>query len=296
MIMRNVTKRFKSVTALSGVSFESRNGINILLGPNGAGKSTLLKCIAGLYHIDHGSVRVLGKDPYYSNEIRYKLGMLSDNYALYDYLSVRENLLFFGRLFRLTRTATLERARRVLKRLNALKFIDSKVYALSRGTKQKVAFCRTVLNDPDVLLLDEPTAFLDASSSAQIRDFMEEYKAHGKTVIFVTQKLDEVMRFDARLSILKGGRLVSDTKTYSLYNSVLRNFQVNIRFSKPVPALRLKKLGITLVNPSAEMVNYVTVRIRHYKDVNRILRKFISSGIYILSVDYLEPLLTSLSD
>ena len=164
-----ITKSFGSVIAVNKVSFESAGGINIILGPNGAGKSTFLRCIDGLYSVEHGSVNVLDADPYRNDKLKEKLSLLTDNYALYDYLSVASNLKFFGRLYGLKDEETMRRAAEMLKRLDAAEYLDKKVYMLSRGTKQKIAFCRAVLNEPQILLLDEPTAFLDAHSAEMVR-------------------------------------------------------------------------------------------------------------------------------
>src|SRR5580658_1201962 len=94
-----VTKRFKKAIALEDASITATKGISVIIGPNGAGKSTLLRCIGGLYHPESGKVSVFGKDPYYDDQIRDRVSLLSDNYALYDKLSVMKNLLFFGRLY-----------------------------------------------------------------------------------------------------------------------------------------------------------------------------------------------------
>ena len=100
--VNNIVKRFGRVTALYKVSMKAGKGINMVLGPNGAGKSTLLRCIAGLYKPDEGSISVLGRNPYYDDAVRKGVSLISDNYGLYDYLGVLDNLKFFGRLYGLS--------------------------------------------------------------------------------------------------------------------------------------------------------------------------------------------------
>lgn len=289
--MSKVTKRFKDTIALDNVTLDSSPGINVILGPNGAGKSTMLRCIMGLYKIEKGRIKILGRDPYISDELKYKISLLSDNYALYDDLSARQNLEFFGRLYGLTKEEIATRAKKILDELDAYKFIDFKVGALSRGTKQKIAFCRSVLNDPDILLMDEPTAFLDATSAAYVRRFMMDYDKKGRTVVFVTQKLDEVLRFNSRLIILSKGKIVKDSKKGAFYKELLRDSNVIIRFVKPVEIIKLKNLCFEKEAGGEKTVNMVNVRINSYRDINHALRTLMSKGIYVLSVEYLEPLI-----
>ncbi|MEM0154964.1 MAG: ATP-binding cassette domain-containing protein, partial [Methanothrix sp.] len=97
--INGISKRFGKEYALRDINLSIGKGIMLILGPNGAGKSTLLRCMAGLYRPDGGSIRVLGKDPYSDAEIRKRISFMPDNYGLYDFLSVRDNILFFSRLY-----------------------------------------------------------------------------------------------------------------------------------------------------------------------------------------------------
>ncbi len=96
---RNAVKLFGNTKALDNVSFSAGRGMSMVLGPNGAGKSTLLKCIDGLYRLDKGAIEVLGSDLYRDSKARAKVSLLTENYALYDNLTVRANMIFFGRLY-----------------------------------------------------------------------------------------------------------------------------------------------------------------------------------------------------
>lgn len=290
----SITKSFGKTVALNKISFSSVNGINIILGPNGAGKSTLLRCIDGLYRVDSGSVRVLGEDPYSNASIKSRLSLLTDNYALYDFLTVADNLRFFGRLYGIKDAETLRRSKGILKALDALGYMDRRVYELSRGTKQKIAFCRAILNDPDVLLLDEPTAFLDAHSAEMMREILLDYEREGKTILFVTQKLDEVTRFTGRISIIKAGRLVKQVSTEGLYNLVLKNTKVNIRLAKPLDAKIARRIE-GFVDTETNAPNMLKFRVNGYRQINKIISALTERGAYIVSVDYIEHLIDDLS-
>ena len=293
--IKNLYKTFRKTVALDNVSFISKEGVNIILGPNGAGKSTFLRCIIGLYKPSSGSVSVFGKRPYFDDEIRDKMSLLSDNYALYDFLTVKQNLRFFGNLYKLKDNEIFSKSKKILKEMDALKFFDRKVVELSRGTKQKIAFCRAMLNDPDVLLLDEPTAFLDASSSEWIRNFILDYGKKRKTILFVTQKLDEVSRFNSRLIIMREGKIVEDTTTYYIYNDIMKSSSILIRFARPVAISVLKKTGYKFDSMESKEVSSAKFYINNYKDVNSLVGKLIKNKAFVLGIDYIEPLVERIS-
>ncbi|MEM0143674.1 MAG: ABC transporter ATP-binding protein [Candidatus Parvarchaeum sp.] len=295
IVVESLYKKFGSTIALNDVSFKSLNGVNIILGPNGAGKSTFLRCIMGLYKPSSGSITVFGKRPYFDDSVRKNVALLSDNYALYDFLTVRQNLKFFGSLYRLSDKDIYDRSLKILKEMDAVKFFDRKVIELSRGTKQKIAFCRSMLNEPDLLLLDEPTAFLDASSSEWIRNFIIKYSQNEKTVLFVTQKLDEVSRFNARLIIMRDGSIVEDTTTYNIYNEIMKSSSVLIRFAKPVSIEKLKNTTYKFEAMKSKEVSSAKFYINSYEDVNKLIGKLIKNGVFILGIDYIEPLVERIS-
>jgi ABC-type multidrug transport system ATPase subunit len=285
-----VGKRFGRTEALRGVTFRADRGMALVLGPNGAGKSTLLKCIDGLLRTDGGRVRVNGADPYADQSLHAKMALMTENYALYDHLTVADNLKFFGRLYGIPDREILAKGTRMLRGLSALKYLGAKVQTLSRGTKQKVAFCRAVINDPEVLLLDEPTAFLDATAADYLREFIVDQSRRGP-VVFVTQRIDEVTRYDARLLVLREGRLIRDTATSSIYTEMFRDSFVNIRLARPIPASALRRIrGMSPVG-AGERTATVRVSIDGYRDIDRAIRELLKRGAYITSVDYAEPML-----
>ncbi len=290
----SIVKTFGKTVALNKVSFKSARGINMILGPNGAGKSTLLRCIDGLYRVEKGTVRVLGEDPYRNSEVKNKLSLLTDNYALYDFLTVKDNLKFFGRLYGMKDSETLEAGRSILEELDGVQYIDRKVSELSRGTKQKVAFCRAILNSPDVLLLDEPTAFLDAHSAEAMRKIILGYEREGKTIVFVTQKLDEVTRFNGKISIIKAGRLIKETTTEGLYKMVLKDTKVNVRLARPLDMRVVRKID-GFVEANAEVPTMLKFRVSGYRHINKIITGLMEGGGSIVSIDYIEHLIDDLS-
>ncbi len=282
-----VTKLFRNTVALDKTSLSIDRGMNIVIGPNGAGKSTLLRCIGGLYRPDSGTVRIFDKDPYYDDEARGMVSLLSDNYALYDKLSVKKNLLFFGKLYGNSSEETAEKARVFLKKLDAYQYMDRKAGELSRGTKQKVAICRALLGNPDVFLLDEPTAFLDAASAEKVHLMLEEFAAEGKVVLYATQRLNEAARFNANIFIIKKGRISKRLKHSDLYGSILRDASINIKLANPVTDAVARKVP----HFNAALGSNIRITVRNYKDINESIKYLIGKGAYIVSVDYTEPLI-----
>ena len=288
VVVNRAVKRFGRVTALDAISFSSRKGINIILGPNGAGKSTLLRSISGLYELEGGTISVLGSNPYTDTDLRRRVSFLADNYGLYDFLSVRKNLGFFGKFYGLGEKEAIAKAMPLMKELDLMQYFEMRVETLSRGTKQKVAFCRSMLNDAEVLLLDEPTAFLDVKATNTVRSLLKGLADENKTVIFVTQRIDEVARYNSRILVLRKGRMVKDTDIEGLYSAVLRNAHVTIRLAKPVKANVLDSLR-NVVGTNAKEPTSVTVRVHGYKEVNRAVSELMKGGAYVVGIDYLEP-------
>jgi ABC-type multidrug transport system ATPase subunit len=288
IVAKGLVKRFGATAALKGVSMSSRRGVNIVLGPNGAGKSTLLKCMCGLYRPSGGSVSVLGSDPYRDSRSRSRISLLADNYGLYDFMSVADNLYFFGKFYGLNGRDVMDRVGELVGELGLKQYLGAKVEALSRGTKQKAAFCRAMMNGAQVMLLDEPTAFLDANASGIVRRCVQGMAKEGRTIVFVTQRLDEVTRFNSRISVLRGGRLVSETDVEGIYRTIFRDSSVNIRLAQPVGESAMKSLGKAF-SASAEGSNIVAVRVKNYRDVNRAIKRIIDAGANVVGVNYAEP-------
>lgn len=282
-----VTKMFKKSFALRDASLTARRGISVIIGPNGAGKSTLLRCIGGLYFPESGSVKVFGRDPYHDDELRKKVSLLSDNYALYDKISVRKNLLFFGRLYGNSDSTTISISQNILRQLDAYQYIDKKAGELSRGTKQKIAIARALLGEPDAFLLDEPTAFLDSVSAEKVHIMLENFADEGKTILYATQRLNEATRFKADIFIIKKGMVSRKLKYSDLYGSVLKGAVVNIRLAGGID---VKEAGRV---PHFRSLNGTNVKIviRSYKDINESVQYLIRKRNYVVSVDYTEPLI-----
>ena len=207
----NVVKRYGSVAALSGVSFDVRQGEMFgLIGPDGAGKTTTIRLLCGLLHADGGAVRVLGHDPVaHHAEITRSVGYLSQRFSLYGDLSIDENIAFFAEIHGLWRYE--ERRRRLLELTQLLPFRNRLAERLSGGMKQKLALACTLIHEPRVILLDEPTTGVDPVSRREFWKLLAEFLQQGITILVSTPYLDEAERCHRVALLHDGKRLALDT-------------------------------------------------------------------------------------
>jgi len=210
-----VSKRFgagsKVVQALDKVGFTLRNGITTaLLGPNGAGKTTLLRLLVGLLQRDSGRIRIDGVDPAQEPvRVRKHIGFLTDQFGLYDRLSTREHLHYFGALNDLDKAAVDKRIAEVVGLLAMDDIIDRRVKGFSQGQRIKVALARTLLHNPRHLLLDEPTRGLDVMSTRALRRTLAALRDQGCCIILATHVMQEVTHLCDDVIVIANGRTVA---------------------------------------------------------------------------------------
>jgi len=199
-------KRFYAVRDVTFCA--EKNEILGLLGPNGAGKTTLLRMLSTALKPTAGTALFdnvdLIKDPLL---VRSKIGFLSDNTGLYGRLTAREMIEYFGLLHGMPRRTLKKRIDELFDVLDMNDFADKRNDSLSSGMKQKVSIARTLIHDPDVIMVDEPTTGLDVAAAETILDFIYSCREKGKTILFCTHHMHEVERLCDRVAILNKGRL-----------------------------------------------------------------------------------------
>jgi ABC-2 type transport system ATP-binding protein len=197
----------KKVEAVHEVSFDvRRNEIFGFLGPNGAGKTTTIKMLTGLIFPTGGEARMFGeKVP--SIAAKRRLGFLPENPYFYDYLSGEELLDLMGRLFGLARAERRKRARVLLERVGLGRAGDRALRKYSKGMLQRLGIAQALINDPELVILDEPMSGLDPIGRKEIRDLIRDLRTEGKTVMFSTHILSDVELICDRVAIVVGGKL-----------------------------------------------------------------------------------------
>ena len=205
-------KRFGAVEAVRDASFAARDGqITGLLGPNGAGKSTCLRMLYGVLTPDGGCARIDGIDIRgETSAARTHLGVLPHAAGLYNNLTARENIAYFGSLHGIGRDRLRERTAELARALGMGEFIDRRVKGFSQGQRIKVALARALVHDPGNLILDEPTNGLDVMAIRGLREMLRALRAAGRCILFSSHVMQEVAALCDRVVIIGAGRVLAD--------------------------------------------------------------------------------------
>jgi len=221
--LERVSKTYGAVTAVRDLSISIERGEMFgLIGPDGAGKTTTIRLMCGLLKIDNGTIRVLGRDPVKEHrQVTQSLGYLSQRFSLYGDLSIDENIAFFAEIHGLSlREAVIkDRRERLLELTQLTKFRSRLVDQLSGGMKQKLALACTLVHEPQVILLDEPTTGVDPVSRREFWKLLSEFLAQGITILMATPYLDEAERC-SRVALLHEGELLAIDTPASLRASL----------------------------------------------------------------------------
>ena len=226
---RGSTAEFRAV---DGIDFALERGESFgLLGPNGAGKSTTMRMIAATSPISGGSLRVLGMDPMRQGpEIRARLGVVTQDDYLDNELTVRENLHIYGRYFGLSRAVIRDRATRLLDFAQLQEKAGDQVETLSGGMRRRLTIARSLINEPDILLLDEPTTGLDPQARHILWDRLFQLKQEGVTLILTTHYMDEAEQLCDRLIVVDHGRIVAQGSPRELITRYATREVLELRF------------------------------------------------------------------
>jgi ABC-2 type transport system ATP-binding protein len=207
---RGLTRRFGPVVAVDEVDLEVRRGeIFGCLGPNGSGKSTLMRMLLGLLEPSSGRATVLGLEmPGEAESLRHRVGYMPQRFSLYEDLTVRENLDFASRVFGLSRRERALRSAAMIERHGLERYARTRAEALSGGWKQRLALAVATIHEPELLVLDEPTAGVDPQSRREFWENLFDLTTEGTTIFVSTHYMDEAVRCH-RLGLFRDGRRVA---------------------------------------------------------------------------------------
>src|SRR5450631_4495017 len=242
---RGLVKKFGDFVAVDGIDLDVEQGEAFgFLGPNGAGKSSAMRMIGCVSPPTAGTLRILGLDPRRDGpKIRARLGVVPQQHTLDLELTVRENLLIYGRYFGLSRTLTRERANELLEFVQLLDRADDKVEPLSGGMKRRLTIARSLINSPDVLLLDEPTTGLDPQARHVVWDRLFRLKHQGVTLVLTTHYMDEAEQLCDRLVVMDGGRIAAEGSPRELIERYSTPEVLELRFDPAVHENAAEKLA-----------------------------------------------------
>ena len=245
---RALTKRYGTFTAVDGIDFDIAPGESFgFLGPNGAGKSTTMRMIAATSTRTSGELSVLGLDTFdHGPEIRAQLGIVPQGDLLDEELGVIDNLIVYGRYFALPRAYVKQRSEELLDFAQLREKRDARVDGLSGGMKRRLTIARGLVNEPKVLLLDEPTTGLDPQARHILWDRLFRLKEAGTTLVVTTHFMDEAEQLCDRLIVIDKGKIVAEGSPSSLIRQYSTREVLEVRFgsaNNEVAAARLDGVG-----------------------------------------------------
>lgn len=277
VLVRDLEKRYGGVHAARGVSFEIRQGeIFGLIGPNGAGKTTTVECVLGLREPDAGHIEVCGIDARRRpREVKRKLGAALQTTALQDKITPREALTLFGALY----GARVE-PRALLNRFGLADKADAPFDTLSGGQRQRLALALAFVNKPELVLLDEPTAGLDAHSRHELHDAIAQMKRDGHTVLLTTHYLDEAEKLCDRIAIIDRGQIVATGSPIEIVTTSTATPTVTLRTLQSANAGWFTHLpGLEGLDVSGNVARFRTTQVT--TAVSELMRRLDDGGVEI---------------
>ena len=229
---RGLTKRFGDFTAVDGIDFDVAPGEAFgFLGPNGAGKTSTMRMIACVSPLTAGTLRILGLDPVHDGpRIRSRLGVVPQQDTLDVELSVKDNLVIYGRYFGLPRSEAARRSVDLLEFVQLTDRANDKVEPLSGGMKRRLTIARSLINDPSVMLLDEPTTGLDPQARHLVWEKLYRLKQRGVTLVLTTHYMDEAEQLCDRLVVMDKARIVAEGSPRQLIDRYSTREVTELRF------------------------------------------------------------------
>jgi lipooligosaccharide transport system ATP-binding protein len=261
---RDLTKRFGPFVAVDGIDFTIARGEAFgFLGPNGAGKSSTMRMIGCVSPVSGGWLRVLGQDPAVDGPaIRARLGVVPQEDNHDTELTVWDNLMIYGRYFDLPRPVIRARAEELLEFVQLADRRDSKVDPLSGGMKRRLTIARGLINQPELLLLDEPTTGLDPQARHLVWERLYRLKQAGVTLVLTTHYMDEAEQLCDRLVIMDEGRIVAEGSPRDLIATYATREVVEVRFDDPAE----KDAMLPVLSSFASRTELLTDRVVLYTD------------------------------
>jgi ABC-2 type transport system ATP-binding protein len=289
--VENLVKHYGEIKAVDGVSFSVEDGETFgLLGPNGAGKTTLMEILCGLRRFDEGKVTVRGfdlvKDSY---KVRGSIGFCPQETLLYDLLSVRENLAFSASLYSLDSKKFKERVDFSAKVLGVGEFLNRRVQQLSGGMKRRANLAASIIHDPPIVILDEPTVGFDPAIKREFWDLIRNLKSYGKTVLLSTHDMYEADEICDRVAIMERGKVAALDKPDTLKETIGGRASIHVRVnaSQTKRALAiLKEFNGTLRDDEIEISAN-----NPWETMTEVSNKLASQGVLTEKVEIVEPTL-----
>jgi len=287
--VEGLVKHYGKVTAVDGVSFGVEHGETFgLLGPNGAGKTTLMEILCGLRKLDQGKVTVSGFDLRQdSRKVRSVIGFCPQETLLYDLLSVRENFSFSASLYSLDRRKFKERVEFSSKVLGVGEFLDRRVGQLSGGMKRRANLAASIIHDPPIVILDEPTVGFDPTIKREFWELIKNLRKSGKTVLLSTHDMYEADEICDRVAIMEKGKIAALDKPHILKKTIGGGTSIHIR----VKESQVKRaLAVLKEYKTVSIDDEIQVLVDDpWQNMTELSAKLNSEGVLTEKIEIVEP-------
>jgi ABC-2 type transport system ATP-binding protein len=272
-----VRRSFGSVHAVVDASLSVQAGtVTALIGPNGCGKTTLMLMLAGLLRPDGGQVRVAGLDPMVDGTAaRASIGWMPDQLGTWDNLTCLQSLTYVGRAYRLSKAEAQERGLALLETVHLSEFADRPARVLSRGQKQRLSLARALMNDPSVLLLDEPANGLDPRSRIELRQLVRSFAAEGRAVLVSSHVLSELDEMVDDAVFMSKGRTLGEEADALVAAARTRYRVTALDHARLIAALDKAEIAFDDVGDAA------TISISDREQASAVLAKLVKAGVAI---------------
>jgi ABC-2 type transport system ATP-binding protein len=281
----DLSKSFGDFHAVESVSIQVEAGeVLALLGPNGAGKTTTVRMLASILTPTRGWAKVAGfdvvKEPV---GVRSSIGMLTEHHGLYTRMRANEYLEFFGQIYNLPLEEAKRRSNEILMQLEMLEDSKRRLGEFSKGMRQKLALARTMLHDPEILLLDEPTSAMDPSSAKIVRENIFNLRSSKRAIVVCTHNLSEAEVLADRIAIIQNGRIVAHGKPDELKRRILGHPIMQVELAEPLngakPSLPIQ------VKILEYGQNWIRYKVEDPKEMNpRVIKMLSESGFYVVTL------------
>jgi len=285
-------KSYDGFPAVDGVSFSIERGeIFGLLGPNGAGKTTTIKMLSGLSRPSSGDVKIMGRDVVRETlEVKRLIGVVPETSNLYPELTSLENLVFAGRLYGMKTAEARAKAEELLRVFGLEEKRNAPFGSLSGGMKRRLMVAASLVHEPPVLFLDEPTTGLDVMSARGLREIIQSLKGRGTTVLLTTHYIDEADRLCDRVGIIVKGKIIAIDTPEELKKSITAKKAVDIKIVAPGPEVENRLMHLASAYEVERRERFYRF---HVGDINSFLAEFSAfakdNGLEIESIDTIAP-------
>jgi len=289
--IEGLVKHYGNVKAVDGVSFSVEEGeIFGLLGPNGAGKTTLMEILCGLRRFDQGKVTINGYDLVKdSRKVRGMMGFCPQETLLYDLLNVHENLAFSASLYSLSSKKFKERLEFSSKVLGVGEFLNRRVQQLSGGMKRRANLASSLIHDPTIVILDEPTTGFDPTIKREFWDLIKSLKNYGKTILLSTHDMYEADEICDRVAIMEKGKIAALDKPHVLKKTIGGEPSIHVKVKGP----QVKKALAILEEYNGKLVDdEIKIFVSNpWQTMSEVSNKLVLQGILTEKIEIVEPTL-----